>query len=59
MEHLISFGLVQEYIEKVGTAVDDRQHSTVVNIAKAVSAGDLLEKVVKRCPPGTSVPSDA
>jgi len=59
MECLISYRLVPEYIEKVGTAVNDWQYSTVVHIAKAVSAGDLHEKVVKRYSPSTLVPSDA
>ena len=49
----------KEYIEEdIGTAVDDRRHSTVVHTAKAISVRDLLEKVVERCPPNTPVPSD-
>ena len=49
----------KEYIEEeVGTAVDDRRHSTVVHTAKAISVRDLREKVVERCPPNTPVPSD-
>ena len=49
----------KEYIEeKVGTAVDDRQHSAFVHTAKAISVQDLREKIVERCPPNTLVPSD-
>ena len=42
----------------MGTAVDDRRHSTVVHIAKALSVRDLREKVIEQCPPSTAVPSD-
>ena len=57
---LISFwACAKEYIEEeVGTAVDDRRHSTVVHIAKAISVRDLREKVVERCPPNIPIPSD-
>ena len=49
----------KEYLEEdVGTAVDDRRHSTIVHMAKAISVRDLREKVKERCPPGTLVPSD-
>ena len=44
--------------EEVGTAVDDRRHSTVVHIAKAISVCDLRERAIERCPPNTPVPSD-
>ena len=44
--------------EDVGVAVDDRRHSTVVHVAKAVSVRDLREQVISRCPEGTLVPSD-
>lgn len=44
--------------EDIGVAVDDRRHSTVIHIAKAVSVRDLREQVVSRCPEGTPVPSD-
>ena len=44
--------------EDVGVAVDDRRHSTVVHIAKALSVRDLREQVVSRCPEGTPIPSD-
>ena len=47
-----------EYLEDVVTAVDDRRHSTVVHVAKAVSVRDLRERVIERCPPNTPVPSD-
>ena len=49
----------KEYLEEdVGTAVDDRRHSTIVHMATAISVRDLREKVKERCPPGTLVPSD-
>ena len=38
--------------------MDDRRHSTVVHVAKAVSVRDLRERVIERCPPNTPVPSD-
>ena len=49
----------KEYLEEdVGTAVDDRRHSTVLHIAKAISVRDLCERVAARCPDGTPIPSD-
>ena len=48
----------KEFLEDVGTAVDDRTHSTVIYVAKAISVRDLCEKVVERCPPDTPIPSD-
>ena len=49
----------KEYIEEeVGTAADDRRHSTVVHVAKAISVWDLRERVAERCLPNTPVPSD-
>ena len=44
--------------EDVGTAVDDRRHSQVVHLAKAVSVRDLREQVTDRCPPDTPIPSE-
>ena len=44
--------------EDVGVAVDNRRHSTVVHVAKAVSVRDLREQVVSRCREGTLVSSD-
>ena len=44
--------------EDVGSAVDDRRHSTVVHMAKVISVRDLREKVPERCFPNISVPSD-
>lgn len=36
----------KDFIEEdVGSAVDDRRHSTVVHMAKAISVRDLREKV--------------
>ena len=48
----------KEFLEDVGTAVDERRHSTVVHVAKAISIRDLREKVVERCPPDTPTPGD-
>ena len=42
----------------VGSAVDDRRHSTVVHMAKAISVRDLRENVLERCLPNIPVPSD-
>ena len=42
----------------VGSAVDDRRHSTVIHMAKAISVRDLREKVLERCLPNIPVPSD-
>lgn len=48
------------YLEEcVGTAVDDRRHTTVTHLANAVSARDLKEKVQLRCPDGTKIPSES
>lgn len=42
----------------MGTAVDDRRHSQVLRIAKAISVRDFKDQVAQRCPPGTSISSD-
>ena len=47
----------KEYLEEdIGTAVDDRRHSTVLLIAKAISVRDLHEQVSARCPDGVPIP---
>ena len=43
--------------EEVGLAVDDRRHSQVTHIARALSVRDLQEQVASRCPAGTPIPS--
>ena len=49
----------KEFLEEdVGTAVDDRRHSMVIHVAKAISVRDLREKVTQRCPEDTPIPSD-
>ena len=49
----------KEFLEEdVGTAVDERRHSQVIHVAKAISVRDFKQQVVQRCPPGTPVPSD-
>jgi uncharacterized lipoprotein len=49
----------KELLEDVGTAVDDRRHSQVVHLAKAVSVRDLREQVKGRCPENTPIPSES
>ena len=44
--------------EDVGVAVDDRRHTQVVHIAKAISVRDFKQQVVSRCPSGIAVPCD-
>lgn len=44
--------------EDIGAAVDDRRHSSVTHIAKAISVRDLREKIIERCLSNTPVPSD-
>ena len=44
--------------EDVGTAVDDRRHSDVVHLAKAISIRDFRNQVQERCPPDTLIPCD-
>lgn len=41
--------------EDIGLAVDDRRHSQVTHMARAISASDLLSQVASRCPPIPSV----
>ena len=49
----------KEFLEEdVGTAVDDRRHSQVVHIAKAISVRDFKQQVEQRCPPETPIPCD-
>lgn len=48
----------KDFIEDVGSAVDDCRHSTVVHMAKAISVRDLRGKVLERCLPNIPVPSD-
>ena len=44
--------------EDIGTAVDDRRHSNVVHVAKAISVRDFKQQVEERCPLDTPIPSD-
>ena len=44
--------------EDQGVAVDDRRHSEVTHLTKAVSLRDLREQVSHRCPTGTAIPSE-
>ena len=55
----VFWGECQKFLEKeVGTPVDDRRHSLVTYLARAISARDLLEQVKARCPEGTKIPSE-
>ena len=36
--------------------MDDRRHSTVLHVAKAISVRDLHEQVSARCPDGVPIP---
>ena len=48
----------EKYInEDVGAAVDDRRHTTVTHLAKAISIRDFREQVRARVPDGTPIPS--
>ena len=44
--------------EDIGTAVDERRHSQVTHLAKAISIRDFREQVEAKCPEGTPIPSD-
>lgn len=49
----------KEFLEDVdGTAVDERRHSQVVHVAKAISVRNFKQQVEQRCPPGTPIPCD-
>ena len=44
--------------EDLGAAVDDRRHTQVTHLAKAISIRDFKEQVKARCPDNTPIPSD-
>ena len=48
----------KEFLEDVGTVVDERRHSQVVHIAKAISVRDFKQQVEQRCSPETPFPCD-
>jgi len=49
----------KEFLEEgVGTAVDDRRHSQVVHLSKAISVRDFRQQVVQKCLPDTPIPCD-
>lgn len=48
----------KEFLEDIGTAVDDCQHSQIVHLAKVVSLCELKEQVIDRCLPDTPIPSE-
>ena len=43
--------------EEIGVAVDERRHSTLTHLGRAISVRDLVDQVKSRCPENTSVPS--
>lgn len=43
--------------EDIGTAVEDRRHTTVRHLAKTVSIRDFRDQVISRVPEGTPIPS--
>ena len=49
---MMSFGNI---VQVIGTAIDDRCHSDVVHLAKAVSIRDLRDEVQEQCPDDTSI----
>ena len=51
------FGELNKAIEEI-TAADERRHG-VVHLAEFISVRDLIDKVTKRCPPGTLIPSES
>ena len=44
--------------EDIGTAVDDRRHSQVIHLAKAVSVRDFHDQVAAKLPDDTPIPSN-
>ena len=44
--------------EYVGTAVDDRRHTTITHLAKAISIRDFRDQVAARLPEGALIPSE-
>lgn len=43
--------------EDIGLAVDERRHTQVTHMSRAISVRDLQEQVASRCPPSTPIPS--
>ena len=41
--------------EGVGLAAEERRHSEVTHLARAISVRDLLEQVSAHCPPGMCI----
>ena len=54
----IFWGKCAEHFSE-STAVPEWHHGDVCFMAKAISVRDLTEQVSKRCPPGTSIPSES
>ena len=50
----------KEFLEEdIGTAVDDRRHSQVLHLAKAVSVRDFRDQVAAKLPVNTPIPSNS
>ena len=50
----------KEFLEEdIGTAVDDRRHSQIVHLAKAVSVKDFRDQVAAKLPVNTPIPSNS
>ena len=47
---------MQKFLQKgVGLDAEERRHSEVTHLARAISVRDLLEQVSARCPPGICI----
>ena len=54
---MLGFGRTSTCIQRIKTAVDDRQHDLIEHLAVALSVPDLLSEVSKKVEPGTLIPS--
>ena len=54
----VFFKATEQYLqEEVGTAVQERRHSNMLYLAKAISFQDLHKRVCEMVPEGTAIPS--
>lgn len=57
-KYQVFWGEAQKFInENIGTAVDDRRHTSVTHLAMAISIRDFREQVAMRCPDDSPIPS--
>ena len=55
----IFLGEAEKFLnEDIGTAIDDRRHSMVTLVSKAISIHDFREQVAAHCPERAPLPSD-